>query len=476
MRIRALAIVLTSLCATMAIAAGVVVKGHISVDFGPVFGPGSDGDDFGSNTVGDGTACTKDSSGPESCPLTLINDGSTGAIPLGFPIDFGTGPVSNLYINENGIVSFTGPITSNTFGSLTTLGQPVIAPFYADLTSTTFVGSVFEMSGSHFGQIMYQRGSASALPGSDGNFDQADEVPAFSVLWYGPTDASGAQIFTQIVIYSHAASGAGDFDVRLRYGLVDGDLYNTGAGTTGIAGLLLGANTLNITGPLDGSGDHFYSFRGGILGGTAPPPPPVTLACPTAVAQAGVAYSSTLTATGGVTPYSFSYSGSLPTGVQLNAASGAIAGTPTAAGAFAFTAQVADASGTAAGSVTANCTITVAPAVVPPTLKVSPGSVSFGIVGRFSLQSRTVILTNTGTQAISLSRESITPAAGSPRGDFAAITLCGPSLAAGKSCPVYVILFAKDLGPIAATLNIPNSGKNSPQAVPLSVFVNPLTH
>jgi hypothetical protein len=475
MRMRALAIVLASLYVGMASAGG-VVKGHISVDFGPVFGPGSDGDDFGTNTVGDGTACTAGSSGPESCPLTLINDGSTGAIPLGFPIDFGTGTVSSLYINENGIVSFTGPITSNSFGSLAGLGQPVIGPFYADLTSTTFVGTVFEMSGTHFGQIMYQRGSASALPGSDGNFDQADEVPAFSVLWYGPTDADGVQIFTQIVIYSHASSGSGDFDVRLRYGQVDGDLYNTGTGTTGIAGLLLGTNTLNITGPLDGSVDHFYSFRGGLLVGTAPPPPPVTLACPSATAQAGVAYSSTLTASGGVTPYTFSYSGSLPPGVQLNAASGAIAGTPTSAGPFAFTAQVTDASGTAAGSVTASCTITVAPAVVPPALKVSPGSVSFGTLGRFSLQSRTVLLTNTGTGTILLSRESVTPAAGSPRGDFAALSFCGTSLGAGKSCPIYVILFAKDLGSIAATLNIPNSGTNSPQAVPLSVIVTPLKH
>jgi hypothetical protein len=183
-----------------------------------------------------------------------------------------------------------------------------------------------------------------------------------------------------------------------------------------------------------------------------------------------------LAASGGVTPYTFSFSGSLPPGLQLNAASGAIAGTPTSAGAFTFTGQVADATGTAAGSVTASCTITVAPAVVPPALKVSPGSVSFGTLGRFSLQSRTVLLTNMGTGNILLSRASVTPAAGSPRGDFAALSFCGTSLGAGKSCPIYVILFAKDLGSIAATLNIPNSGANSPQAVPLSATVTPLTH
>jgi hypothetical protein len=475
MRIRVLAIVLASLYVATATAGG-VVKGHISVDFGPVFGPGSDGDDFGTNSVGDGTACTPGSSGPESCPLTLINNGSTGAIALGFPIDFGTGAVSSLYISENGIVSFTAPITSTSFGSLAALGQPVIAPFYADLTSVTFVGTVFEMSGTNFGQIMYQRGSASALLNSDGNFEQSDEVPAFSVLWYGPTDADGVQIFTQIVIYSHASSGAGDFDLRIRYGQVDGDLYNTGTGTTGIAGLLLGANTLSITGPLDGSVDHFYSFRSGKLVGAVTPPTPITLACPSAGAKVGVAYSSALMASGGVTPYTFANSGSLPNGLQLNATTGAIGGTPTAPGAFPFAAQVTDASGTAVGSVTVSCTITVAPAVVPATLKVSPGSVSFGTLGRFSLQSRTVVLTNTGTGTISLSRASVTPGPGSARGDFAALSFCGSSLGAGKSCPIYVILFAKDLGPVAATLSIPNSGAGSPQVVPLSVLVTPLTH
>jgi hypothetical protein len=88
---------------------------HVSVDFGPVFGPGADGDDFGTDTVGTGSACTSGSNGPESCPLTLINNASTGAIPLGFSINFGSGSVSSLYIDENGIVSFTGPITTTSF-------------------------------------------------------------------------------------------------------------------------------------------------------------------------------------------------------------------------------------------------------------------------------------------------------------------------------------------------------------------------
>jgi hypothetical protein len=462
----------TMAIASVAFASTPAIASHVSVDFGPIFGPGSDGDDFGTNSVGNGTACTAGSSGPESCPLNLLNNASTGALPLGFPIDFGKGSVSSLYVNENGIVSFTGPITTSSFASLASVGQPVIAPFFTDLTSVTFVGTVFEMNGTNFGQIMYQRGSASALPGSDGNFDQADEVPAFSVLWYGLTDASGAQVFAQLIIYSHSSSGTGDFDVRIRYGQVDGDQYNTGAGTTGIAGLLLGANSLNITGPLSATTDYFYSFRGGNLVGAVAP---LTLACPAATAQVGVAYNSALTAAGGVSPYKFSNTGSLPAGLGLNASTGAVTGTPTASGTFAFTAQVVDSSGLAAGTVTSSCTIRVSPAATQ-LLSVTPSSVSFGTVTRFSVLSRKVTLANTGKQPVSLSQISVTPGAGTGRGDFLALNSCGRSLAPGNSCAIYVVLLALNLGPLSATLNIPNNSVGSPQAVPLSVTVVPIRH
>ncbi|MBU0702204.1 T9SS type A sorting domain-containing protein [bacterium] len=59
-------------------------------------------------------------------------------------------------------------------------------------------------------------------------------------------------------------------------------------------------------------------------------------------------YQTTLTATGGTTPYTWSYSGSLPSGLTLAANTGLISGTPTQSGSFTFTAQVTNNVGSSA--------------------------------------------------------------------------------------------------------------------------------
>ncbi|MBP2411872.1 hypothetical protein JOF48_000671 [Arthrobacter stackebrandtii] len=67
---------------------------------------------------------------------------------------------------------------------------------------------------------------------------------------------------------------------------------------------------------------------------------PATLPVPTA----GAAYTGQLNAAGGIPAYTWSVSaGSLPTGLELNSATGALSGTPTAVGSYTFTATVNDA-------------------------------------------------------------------------------------------------------------------------------------
>ncbi len=103
--------------------------------------------------------------------------------------------------------------------------------------------------------------------------------------------------------------------------------------------------------------------------------PTITLspngASPTALAggTAGVAYSQTITASGGVGTYTYATtSGSLPTGLSLSSA-GVLSGMPTAAGTYTFTITATDTNGckgSQAYSLTMTCpTITLSPATLP---------------------------------------------------------------------------------------------------------------
>ena len=75
-------------------------------------------------------------------------------------------------------------------------------------------------------------------------------------------------------------------------------------------------------------------------------------------------YAATLAASGGVTPYTWSITaGSLPAGLTLHPAAGTIGGTPTAAGTYVFTVQVADSQ---SPSATASRQLAIAVSAPPP--------------------------------------------------------------------------------------------------------------
>ena len=90
-------------------------------------------------------------------------------------------------------------------------------------------------------------------------------------------------------------------------------------------------------------------------------PATLTLACPDSTAQAGFPYTSALLTMGGIPPFTFSNSGTLPPGLGLNTRTGGITGTPTKVGTFNFALQVTQSSAPASGTVTRSCTITVSP-------------------------------------------------------------------------------------------------------------------
>jgi len=102
-------------------------------------------------------------------------------------------------------------------------------------------------------------------------------------------------------------------------------------------------------------------------------PPPSVTTTSLAAGTVGTAYSATLAATSGVTPYTWSVTvGTLPAGLTLASGTGAITGTPTAYGTSSFTVQVKDADNFTA---TAALSIKISPAPVVITTTSLPNGI-----------------------------------------------------------------------------------------------------
>jgi hypothetical protein len=111
------------------------------------------------------------------------------------------------------------------------------------------------------------------------------------------------------------------------------------SGTTGSAGT--SHFTVGVTDSTGCTGSHAYAF-------VIEPPCPTILPMPPVLADAvvGTSYHEVLTASAGAAPFSWLVSsGTLPAGLTLGAATGAIDGTPTTAGTFSFEITVTEASG-----------------------------------------------------------------------------------------------------------------------------------
>jgi uncharacterized repeat protein (TIGR03803 family) len=111
--------------------------------------------------------------------------------------------------------------------------------------------------------------------------------------------------------------------------------------TTATSSSPAGMYPITITQGTLAAANYTFNFVNGTLTVT-----PAALGITTTVLPVGMvktAYTSTLAATGGVAPYTWSVTaGALPAGLSLNAASGVISGKPTSPGVSSFTVSVAD--------------------------------------------------------------------------------------------------------------------------------------
>ncbi len=156
---------------------------------------------------------------------------------------------------------------------------------------------------------------------------------------------------------------------NIHYGTASGQYGSTqDAGTNNpatVPGLANGTTYCFVATAYDRSGSE-SAFSNQVCTTTPVSTPPLSITTTSLVGgTVGVPYSVTLTATGGTAPYTWSIaSGSLPSSLTVNPATGAIGGTPGAAGTANFTVQVTD-SANPAVTTTQALSITVAPDPAP---------------------------------------------------------------------------------------------------------------
>ncbi|MBB3455021.1 hypothetical protein FHT86_003320 [Rhizobium sp. BK313] len=363
---------------------------------------------------------------------------TAGALPAGVALSSagvlsGTptaGGTFNFTITATDSLSFTG---SKAYSLV--IGSPSITIAPATLPAATVAAAYSQTITSSGGTSPYSYAvTAGALP-------NGLTLSAGGVLSGTPT-VSGT--FNVTITATDSSGGSGPFTGSRAYSLAVG-VQPPVAGSvaaTVTANSSNNAITLNITGgaptsvaiasgaghgtatasgtsitytPTAGySGSDSFTYTATNGSGTSAPamvtmtitPPTLLFSPPSGALPAGTvstAYSQTVTASGGTSPYSYSVTGTPPPGLTLNHSTGAITGTPTASGNYSFSITVTDAN---SATTSAAYTIAIAPPLTTFVFSPAGGALTEAMAGE--AYSQQISATGgTGTKIYSLASGSL---------------------------------------------------------------------
>jgi hypothetical protein len=185
-----------------------------------------------------------DPAGFNAHTLAANDDGSTGAISLGFgPINFFGATSPTVFANNNGNVTFNstfGVYTPN--GLATGVGQPIIAPYFADVD--TGVGNV----------VTY-------------GTDTVNGHAAFGVEWpnigYFSQHTDKLADF-ELILIDRSDTGAGNFDIEFNYNSVQWETGDASGGSGSLGGT---SAAVGYSNGMSGSGNVLFQLPGSQVNG-----------------------------------------------------------------------------------------------------------------------------------------------------------------------------------------------------------------
>ncbi|HEV2231807.1 MAG TPA: choice-of-anchor D domain-containing protein [Terriglobia bacterium] len=412
------------------------------------------------------------------------DDASTPMVPLPFPVNFFGNQYNGLFVNNNGNVTFDQTLGTFTPFDLTSTGQVIIAPFFADVYTATWPIS---------GLVTFGADTV--------NGHAAFGINYFRVNYYAASDKMNT---FQLILINRSDRAPGDFDVEFNYGNIAWETGSASGGTDGLGGSSARAGFSNGT----GQPNTFFELPGSAINGGL-------LDTNT---QTGLIHNSLNSPIPGVYIFNVHAGAVVPPGFALSTTSLTFPTTPVNQSSSSMPVTVSNTGGssfaitniaTSAGfSQTNNCPATLGPGgtctvnvVFTPTATGaqtgtltftdgapgSPQTVSLSGTGGSTAQLTlsatslalpdthvnqtctpgTVTLTNSGTGTLTISNISIS-------GPYTQTNTCPASLAAGASCAVSVTFTPTVVGNAeAGTLTITSNVSSSPNSVALTGNATP---
>jgi hypothetical protein len=166
--------------------------------------------------AGGGAAAIKNLSGCATSSIPANDDGSSPSVALSFSLNFFGTSYSSLYVNNNGNVTFDGPLRAFTADPVLSTAHVIIAPYWADVDTRDARSALTTYGSTTYGGR-----------------------PAFCVNWvnvgYYTSHADKLNSF-QLLLIDRSDSGTGNFDIMMNYSQVQWETGDASGGVSGLGG------------------------------------------------------------------------------------------------------------------------------------------------------------------------------------------------------------------------------------------------